>query len=471
MTASRGYSSSGGSATGAGSGAGGVVSNGALDIYVRDVDGSDLNIGTSSAAPLKTLQAALNLVPLLIRPGHRVIIHVGPHAGTGYAPPSFPPVTLADRIIMIGDGAGGPNNGFTVLLAARTAAAGTSDVVVVDSVGGLGVDAYRGKTIEITSGPSLGDRRTIRNNTATDIVPAGAFSPPGPQGANTFQIVEQAVVINLDTYAETTVPWGFPGAGDTMPAFAGIPVAPRFTTVNIAFTTGANVKVLGLVGDIEFIGVEGRTANVSFGVPTQLALCGIQNGSRTVPIANALFGAPANTSWRAWGLSQDLLTPSGVNVSGAIAGYMVVAGITPSGAEALANLLGGDVCRSATATGPVSCTRGGSFLMNLQNLTPVPRVRRIGGTRPALEVFSRSYAELRAGFLESDAGSAGPLRHGVLAGSGGRVLINSAVTFTTSDAQLAINGGSTCALADLAAFGAAGDHIGRDDGSVIQRSN
>lgn len=164
---------------GGGGGAGAVsaeiITSGQIDLYVRDVDGDDANPGTSSL-PLKTIVEARARIPYIIQ--HKVVIHVGVHAGAGYELPTFGPHLLRQDIGIIGDGAG-VGDGQTEIIASTAALAGTTQAYIETS--GLSTTEYSGygelysATIEILSGAAIGERRTIAYNTADRIYPLIPF--------------------------------------------------------------------------------------------------------------------------------------------------------------------------------------------------------------------------------------------------------------------------------------------------------
>jgi len=181
-----------------------TISTARIDLYVSDINGNDANDGLTPLTALKTLTAAF-------APGRNpnilafdLVVHVGAHAGAGYTWATIDSYSLVDgaSIYVYGDGAGqAGEDGFTVLVATVASAAGTTDAIV-KSTAALGVNAYRGKTIEMVTGAAAGNRRTINYNTATDIVPSVLFDV-GVAPGDTYRIVESAVVIDLADYPLT----------------------------------------------------------------------------------------------------------------------------------------------------------------------------------------------------------------------------------------------------------------------------
>lgn len=166
-----------------------------LDIYVRDADGNDENEGSDSN-PLKSIVEAVKRIPFHVN--HTIRIHVGPHTGNGYEVPSFRKRDLSANIYLIGDGGGGATDGFIELLSSTAALTGSDNTKIISS--GLstteydGFGEYYGATVEILTGSAAGDRRTIRNNTATEIYPNVPFSAAISMG-DTYRIIKPETTI------------------------------------------------------------------------------------------------------------------------------------------------------------------------------------------------------------------------------------------------------------------------------------
>jgi len=158
-----------------------------LDYYVDDVSGNDANNG-SSTSPFKTYAAAVAKIPDIV--SETVTIHLAPHSGTGYDI-----ATIENKLVAHGKmiHVTGDDN-FTELLASTAAAAGSGTGIVVGT--GFITDAYLGKTIEILTGAAAGDRRSIRNNTTTGIIPVRIFSAAVSAG-DTYRVVEPSVAFML----------------------------------------------------------------------------------------------------------------------------------------------------------------------------------------------------------------------------------------------------------------------------------
>ncbi len=292
-----------------------AASTARVDYYVAP-GGSDSAVG-SSAAPLATLDEALRRANRLhvakdpIGSSVGVAIHLA--AGAYTWSETLGPAQLHDSILIVGDA-------LTQLVAPAAAQAGSGSGVVVTG-GGLSVNAHLGKTIEILTGAAAGNRRTIRNNTATDIVPLRNFSAAVAAG-DQYRIVEPA--------AEITVPgdpdFANPTYSKWRPLVAGLggPVGalmqnstvnvglggPALTIANVRFVpdpTPAAFTSMAFVGSGVFLyGVEVNAANGGFPfLMCDQASCvhaGVDYDRAAVrPFAAGL--APGRDSWTGYGLT------------------------------------------------------------------------------------------------------------------------------------------------------------------------
>ena len=105
--------------------------------------------------------------------------------------PYLTPAAYDSWLTIYGDGADqGGDDGFTVL-ATGTASAGNVNSFTVTG-GGLTKNAFHGHTLIWTSGPNVGTRRTVRNNSTTDIYVMHSYGSAVANG-HTFKIVEPGV--------------------------------------------------------------------------------------------------------------------------------------------------------------------------------------------------------------------------------------------------------------------------------------
>jgi hypothetical protein len=142
----------------------------AVSFVVDDAIGSDDPSQDGSAAnPLATIVEAERRAALI--PDAEVDILVRPHSGVGYAWPTFRPRLFLDSApIWV------RFTEFAELVAPGDTGQGGSGTAVLVTSGGLTPDALEGKTVEILDGAAAGDRRSIRDNTATNITPNAHFS-------------------------------------------------------------------------------------------------------------------------------------------------------------------------------------------------------------------------------------------------------------------------------------------------------
>ncbi len=181
--------------------------------FVSDATGSDLNDG-SIDSPVQTITRVEQLIPDHIK--HEINVFVEPHTGAGYTWPTFQARTFTGLV-----GIWVHFTSFTTLVSGDTAQGGSAIGTLVSS-GGLTPDALEGKTIEILDGSAAGDRRTIAENTATNIIPNTEFTAD-PTGAS-FRVVEPdssnrllvdfAVPMVLGHQASTEQSFGSPAPRD-----------------------------------------------------------------------------------------------------------------------------------------------------------------------------------------------------------------------------------------------------------------
>lgn len=168
-----------------------LVSTGAIHLYVEPTDGRDTNIGTVATKPLKTIAAAVAKIPH--QHDHHVFIHL---ANGIYSWTKAITSQGTGVVALIGDGAGQPGqDGFTQLVAPSAAQSGSSAIVLV-TAGGLTANQYLGKTVEILTGAAAGNRRSIRSNTTTDLIPTVAFTA-AVAASDQYRIVEPAAIIDM----------------------------------------------------------------------------------------------------------------------------------------------------------------------------------------------------------------------------------------------------------------------------------
>lgn len=295
-------------------------------LYVDGARGNDLNRGTL-AAPLKTVAGVRAHLPFLAR--NPIFVHFASGLYDWDAP--LGPMALRANVYFIGDGAGVQgDDGFATVLGSTAMAAGSTNKSIVGSA--LTINAYHGKTLEILSGNAAGDRRSIRNNTATAIVPSSALSA-APATNDTFRVVAPAVRFKVPsglsgtTTPVTTAIVGMGGGGSRPVQQRNITAAPALYLINIALevSTPLSFSIWEIVNsNVVMLGVEvRRTISTALGVFTSDYQSGIMAGYDALaeqttkvigPYVDGLVGSV--TRWRGWGLtnplssSQCLLQPS-----------------------------------------------------------------------------------------------------------------------------------------------------------------
>ena len=353
-----------------------------LDLYVSDVNGNDANSGLTPALALKTVTAAVAKIPNGIY--HRVIVHMGLHAGTGYTPPSLLRHELRKNIWFYGDGAGqAGEDGFVIQKASAAAAAGTGANVVVTG-GGLGVNAYLGMTIEFTTGAAAGNRRTVRDNDATNITPTIPFLPALALG-DSYRVVTPSVI--------WVVPAAVAGVDFLMVQDCGVPGAeasfgqtyatPAVYLCNVQMTAAASTTGFVITGSrVIFVGVDCPTvvANVSLPKPfwrsSEAGLgydVNMAGGSTSLGVIGAVddLGVASAAMWRGWGLSYRGAATGSLSIACVWYGSMVTPSITVGAAPC--TLVGGNLFGPGTAgTAVLSVSAGGKI--TIQNVVSGPAV-------------------------------------------------------------------------------------------------
>jgi len=298
----------------------GLAASRRIDLYVR-TDGNDTNPGTE-ALPLLTIAEAERRIPHIISEDCPAIIHLGPHPLGGWENPRFLRRLKRDHIVIIGDGAGGGTDGFTEVIASTAALVGSGQSVIatagLSAVEHGGYGELLGYTIEILSGDAIGDRRSIRENTATEIFPNCAFSAAVAED-DLYRIVRPSIEIKT----------GDSGSGRRCFSqglgvlrreynYTTSPTRPPFdwgvVLVNLKFAEEIQSSLDFSGETIITLGVEVRESLALSGHGTLLSgiesyWLGTYGGDAKyegVPLGKRLFGTPHTMSWAGWGLSAPL---------------------------------------------------------------------------------------------------------------------------------------------------------------------
>lgn len=357
-----------------------------LDLYVSNINGNDFFPGTI-ALPLKTLTAARSYLRSVARIiAHDVVIHVGKYDNTGIGKYTWANINgfkLVDSasIYVYGDGAGQPGeDGFTSVLASTAAGAGSGASVIK---GAFGVDAYRGFTVEVLTGAATGDRRSVRNNTATDLIPTMPFTAAVALN-DTFRIVRPQV---LFTFVPDIV-----GDNGTLCAGIGTPHGPyddvpieapesMLYVVNFAMTT-SGVRPDIIDSAVCFVGVETPTGGGLITATGEIAM-GETSPSRMYALA-LVAGA---TAWHGWGMTR--LAASSFFLNGAAYWHGTLVGFTTFLQGTCTFDLRSGHLRSTSATQALGVTAG------------------VGNSRPLLRIGGAIAASTTGVVIENTSTGAG----------------------------------------------------------------
>lgn len=302
-----------------------------LHIYVSAINGNDANDGLSPGTALASLTKAETMVPNVVNSD--VVIHVGRFDLTGvgsYAMPRFKRRNLRANVFLFCDGAGqaGPAGVAFNELLAPTVSGTLSTPNFVEGV--FAADAYRGKTLEVLSGAAATFRCSIRNNTASGIIPVNSVGAAFVAG-DSYRVLEPLVkigVVDTSTTGETVFVEGM-GSPDATPTSDILTAS--FYVINAIFTlSGAAAGSVAFAlrdSAVIFFGCEQRDATVlNIRMDNSSLTCG-HNGADFSRVAGsyglAILGVTNNLQWRGWGMSS--VGTAGVHnfFSGTMDGYMV----------------------------------------------------------------------------------------------------------------------------------------------------
>lgn len=447
-----------------------------LELWVDATAGADGNPGTM-AAPLATLVEAERRIPHVV--AHPVTVHVGPHVGAGYVPPTFRPRHLQCSIDIIADSGGTNDDGFVELVAPRAALAGTSHTVCKTS--GLAADAIRGKTIEVLSGLASQHRRTIKLNTDVNIVPCLLWPGSTIATGDMFRIVEPAVAIDVDQAPDShwTVTQGAPDV--VIYGFhSDSREVPSVNFVNMKFVGSAT-----LMGgpQVRFFGCEfpgpfalflgGAFAHgvdrIDTSVFREVSEVAARHGSNDIAwvgwgsyVVGAAASVRASSHWLYGLVASQLyvygghLDMRGGNVySGGVHVYST-GDNSPADVELDGKVYLPDILMVFTNTGGPAVEAAGHGAS-----VTVDESQLVGST---LGVFATDGAVVALGAAGGAVSVSGAV--GLKANLGGRVMFKATSVSATGNE---IEVGNTPTVSTVAALGVAGAYVAEADGSVVQR--
>lgn len=480
-------------------GAGGAT----VEMWISQ-DGSDSAKGSQSDPLLTVAEALRRAIGSAGRVEKRTTITLLPRTdGQRYV---LPPIDLTDLqapLEIVGDLVNGVNE-----VIPSTAAAAASTVAVVKSAG-LVVDAFRGKTVEILSGAAAGDKRTIRNNTATDITPVTVFSAAVAPG-DLYRVIEPTVECSVDLDGDTQV-WVKDAAPNGSPLLtSSLYDVPMLYLINLNIdpvSTGTGKPWILVNSTVAMFGVE--LENVGFASQaigsydfSGAILMGMDSAGPTsegYPVGQRAgvglrFGALSDKSWVGWGLSDPTVGDFPTFREAVLQGFLVMDRLVAFGIRGF--LFGGNLFSAGmrisdgSASGQVHLSVRGSENPDINFLitgtTWAVDASFFGATDPFRKLFfsqctitatagpavflsGPGYIRLTSNELVVDGST-----DAVAVEMGGRIEVDTSGSFTagTGD-ELAIKDGAggNAAVSTVATLAARGAHIVHTDGSIIQRIN
>lgn len=448
--------------------------------YVDPTSGSDAKASPGTQAlPLQTLNELERRIA--IGADHPVLVSLR-SGGGGYSwPANFRTRRLNAPIIFYADDTW--DAGVYTTVYTGTCAGGTGAGVIVDSVGGFAVDVHRDLSLQMLTGAAAGHRKSIRNNTATDLVPYSQFGT-APAAADTFKVFTRNVVIDTDANLPASDDTVVLCAGEARNAARGQEGSPgTFVFVGIQFT-GTRI---GLAAPAVFYGCE---------LPGQLRWstahpaffgCDDPAGIVRAVIPQQHLGAPSTTAWRGWG-AQLTGTITLIPAGGAIAGYFGLGagqlGTDPLG-QGTIMWIGGGGARATNIAAQIAMFLGlrvDSTRVLLDGATEAIVASRRGyidvglvdvtgfAGEEAIEVDTGGFVLLRGSGGVFPAQGSSPDFLSVAVKYGGKVVLtDGAPSFgRASGNDYDVGNGSPKNKSD---FSVAGAHISHSDGSVIVRDS
>lgn len=322
---------------------------GQVHLYVSAANGNDASDGLTPATALATLAAAI----ALILDRTLVTIHIA--SGTNPIAVDGLGLRFPGHVCLVGDGGGQPGDtGVTTLLtdAVNTTA---NAYTITPAIGGMTIDAFKGKTLRWTSGDNAGRRVSVRSNTAVDIVlvyPAVSAI----QASDAFVIEGPAVVITNPAGEVLTVANGCgTPEGHRSPGHA---TNSALWLANLRFDTDADLVVAGSrvhAWGVEFTGqISPQNSSIRAGTARGYAANATSDtaDAEWTTIMTSLFGtyAPASADdWHGWGVYS---TPPTFNDDGdpanSFMGYVVAGSYVAASGHTLA---GGRIADLTVPTG------------------------------------------------------------------------------------------------------------------------
>lgn len=278
----------------------------ATHVYLSGANGNDANDGLTPGAAVATYARVWELLPLIVyRP---FIVHVGEHGGAGYVyelPPENRVFAEGAFIALYGDGAGqAGEDGFTEITNGVLGAGTTATVLQIATT--PADDAYKGFTVEITSGLAAGYRRHIRSSVGDLVSPTQIYENFAglvtPSAGDSYRILRPAVKLILPDSGRLV------GSASTFAYTSLTNSNAPLHLVNVSMTSafGAFTYILQPVNSVQlYFGVEVTGGNSHDTVGTVYA--GVAAGNRGVVLIleqlMSALGLELSLQWQGWGLT------------------------------------------------------------------------------------------------------------------------------------------------------------------------
>jgi hypothetical protein len=276
--------------------------------------GNDNNTGLAPGSSLKTLGGVWRRMSPFVKDTVTIVLF---DSVTFEPPPAFLLLERGAQITVLGNPTTTLYSGFCDV--------GTDNIHIVPTVP-VGVDAFRGFSVQLTDGSTSGSVRSVRNNTTGSIIPAARF-PIAPTPGDGFAIVKPGVTIDVTGQ-------DFFGGGVVN---ALTPMSLNF--VNVEFAADAPQSFIFEGCNVRLFGVQFTNVNPLFpnsNVMAGMTDTGYGGGDNTYGAGagtdasfwGAFFAPPTGLDWYGWGLmapgvlwSEDGLWDTALTVPGSRASF------------------------------------------------------------------------------------------------------------------------------------------------------
>lgn len=200
-------------------------------VYADAALGNDANDGLTPLTPVKTLEKLRSLIPCQIK--HHFVANIKGHFVVPWSFTFFNN-QFVDQVTGLLDG----GDGFTTLAGPIVSDTNGLNVIGLTTLG-LTPDEHTGRQVRILTGPATGDVRTIKKNTAGDVIPTRPFSVDPGIGAE-FDIGHPETTIEQST---TAIPFTQEAFAEHLGDTFGISGDGTLQIQRITFTGNAPVNI------------------------------------------------------------------------------------------------------------------------------------------------------------------------------------------------------------------------------------